>query len=127
MSSQVFKPGDFVSVKHDVTKDYRDCDIRGVFLIPAGSIGTVISPDNTAFGEIPMIAVNFTEIENYPELFFHSKSIGPGHYIDQNNLELVCASGRTTDEFEPATDREIFRKPLLISMETPLKQCWHLL
>lgn len=107
MSSQVFKPGDLVSVKHDVTKDYSDCDIRGVFLIPAGSIGTVISPDNTAFGEIPMIAVNFTEIENYPELVFHFESIGPGHYIDQDNLKLVRAADRTTDEFELATDQEI--------------------
>lgn len=107
MSSQVFKPGDLVSVKHDVTKDYSDCDICGVFLIPAGSVGTVISPDSTAFGERPMIAVNFTEIENYPELVFHSKSIGPGHYIDPRNLTLVRAADLTTDEFEPATDQEI--------------------
>ena len=84
-----FKIGDMVCTTQERIIDYSDCDNKhGLYDVPEGSEGLVISEPND-FGLESRYAVRFFSVENYPCLVFHSKEIGPGHYIPESMLQLV--------------------------------------
>lgn len=83
-----FKIGDTVCTTRRRIIDYSDCENpNGIYDVPEGSEGLVISESND-FGCETRYAVRFFSVENYPCLVYHTKDIGPGHYIPENMLQL---------------------------------------
>lgn len=77
--------GAIVMTIRDHTIDYSDCDYGGIYDIPSGSCGTVISPPKH-FNCDTRVAVRFSDTPNYPDLVFEGKRVGAGHYIRIDNL-----------------------------------------
>lgn len=102
-----FNIGDAVSVIKDVTINYADCDIKGIYHIPAGAAGVVISGPNIFGVNDVRIGVRFFDEENYPNLFYNLGFIGPGHYIEEQNLHLYGVIGEFHQKLEIASEQEL--------------------
>lgn len=106
--SGLFKIGDVVTVTENVTIDYKDCDIKGIYKIPAGSVGTIISRRNNFNLSLGYkYAVRFSDIANYPDLFFDGSAIGPGHYISEKKLRAAQWKPPKNERLTAATDNEL--------------------